>query len=605
MTSNVLSPSAMLATHLHAQPGVYALLLGSGVSTGAGVPTGWGVVAQLVRMVAAAQGGESEANDAERDPAAWWAQQRSDELGYSSLLKELAPTPAARQGILAPFFEPSDEDREEGVKVPSRAHRAVAKLVKDGYVKIVLTTNFDRLTEEALRDEGVSLQVISRPEAVNGMAPLTRGQPTVIKLHGDYTDLASRNTTEELGSYPPEWTTLLRQVFDEYGLVVSGWSANWDPALVRALEETPNRRYPMYWDSLSSHGAAAQRLLGSREGRVITCGGADELFGDLAESVEALKQLSQPPLTTAMAVSRLKRYLPDPVRRIDLHDMVMDAADDLARWVGNLPLQVQGLETEVLERRWDETVAATAPLARLLANGIWHDGDGTHLGLWVDALQRVIEPGTTPIAQVTMGLDETRKWAALVALTTAGVASAQRGREQHLITLATVPAGRVGMGHGSWVPAAQLLHPDRVLGKAWRHIPRAGRTRSSYAPSRLLQHDVRSFFDSLIPDDVSFRRAFYGYEYRLGLIHERQNAEWAEAGQVTWATYRATAGEYLHRREWSRATDAPIAEEGFRRAVGRTGASEWLKFLDVGDLEHHLIAHREVLKQVRDPEDRW
>jgi hypothetical protein len=39
--SNPLSPLAMLATSMQAQPGVYALLQGSGVSTDAGVPTGW------------------------------------------------------------------------------------------------------------------------------------------------------------------------------------------------------------------------------------------------------------------------------------------------------------------------------------------------------------------------------------------------------------------------------------------------------------------------------------------------------------------------------------------------------------------------------------
>lgn len=50
--SNPLSPLAMLATSMQAQPGVYALLLGSGVSTSAGVPTGWGVVTELVHWVA-------------------------------------------------------------------------------------------------------------------------------------------------------------------------------------------------------------------------------------------------------------------------------------------------------------------------------------------------------------------------------------------------------------------------------------------------------------------------------------------------------------------------------------------------------------------------
>jgi hypothetical protein len=38
---NALDPTVMLATSVHAQPGVYALLLGSGVSTGAGILTGW------------------------------------------------------------------------------------------------------------------------------------------------------------------------------------------------------------------------------------------------------------------------------------------------------------------------------------------------------------------------------------------------------------------------------------------------------------------------------------------------------------------------------------------------------------------------------------
>jgi hypothetical protein len=69
---NALDPSIMVATGLHAQPGVYALLLGSGVSTGAGIPTGWGVVRELVRYAAVAADPESpDAGDiAGADPEA-------------------------------------------------------------------------------------------------------------------------------------------------------------------------------------------------------------------------------------------------------------------------------------------------------------------------------------------------------------------------------------------------------------------------------------------------------------------------------------------------------------------------------------------------------
>ena len=112
--SSPLAPLAMLATSMHAQPGVYALLLGSGVSTGAGVPTGWGVVTELVRRLAAVEDPNS-VDDAGNDPDKWWRERHGGTLGYSSLLEAVAPTPAARQGLLANFFEPSDEEREEGI----------------------------------------------------------------------------------------------------------------------------------------------------------------------------------------------------------------------------------------------------------------------------------------------------------------------------------------------------------------------------------------------------------------------------------------------------------------------------------------------------------
>src|SRR5689334_14234273 len=101
-----LDPLVMLATGMHGQPGVYALLLGSGVSTGAGIPTGWGVVTELVRRAAAAAAPDDpEAADrAAADPEAWWTEHGDGaELGYSNLLAALAPTQAARRDLLAGF----------------------------------------------------------------------------------------------------------------------------------------------------------------------------------------------------------------------------------------------------------------------------------------------------------------------------------------------------------------------------------------------------------------------------------------------------------------------------------------------------------------------
>ena len=212
----------MLATAIHAQPGVYALLLGSGISTGASIPTGWGVVTNLIERLATAADPTDTASQelAATDPGQWWADNGDGDLGYSTLLAALATTPSARQGLLHNYFVATDDERDQGIKIPSPAHHAIAALVKRGSVKVILTTNFDRLLEQALDAAGVSTQVITRPEAVAGMTPLSHAPATIIKLHGDYEELDSRNTIDELTTYPEQWNELLERIFTEYGLLI-------------------------------------------------------------------------------------------------------------------------------------------------------------------------------------------------------------------------------------------------------------------------------------------------------------------------------------------------------------------------------------------------
>lgn len=591
----------MLATSMHAQPGVYALLLGSGVSSGAGIATGWGVVTTLVREVAAlvdletdkdnaATGdGRTEVEKATADPEQWWSDRYGTELGYSTLLEELAPTPAVRQGRLAKFFEPTDEERAEGIKTPSAAHHAVADLVRRGFIRVILTTNFDRLMEQALEAAGISPQVISRPQAVQGMAPLAHAPATVIKLHGDYKDLDSLNTADELATYPQPWTQLLHQVLDEYGLVISGWSAQWDTALVSTIEESPSRRYPLYWDSRSSRGDTAKRLLAHRHGHVIPApGGADQLFSELSDNVDALERLAQPPLTTAMATARLKRYLPNPVHRIDLHDLLLGTAEHVAQAIAEQPLNPPRIDGETIESLWNTHLEAVAPLTQLLVTGIWHDSDGEHTGLWIDTLQRLVDAGTAPINSAITGFDNARLWPALIAFTAAGVTATHRRHDRTLIGLAENVQGRGQMGTGKQEPAAHLLHPHRILESNWvLNMPRWHGTPWNYPASHLLKNDLRRFFDESIPNEATYTQAFHGYEYRIGLI--QQHLQHPDGYSLP-----AQAGEFVGERGWTR-EGIPHAETEFLRAIERDPT--WWDYLveQPEDLEGHLAAHREVL----------
>ena len=76
----------VLAAHaLHASPGTYAVLLGSGLSSAAGIPTGWEITRDLARCVAKIDDGGPD------DPEEWYRSRFGTAPDYSKLLETLCP----------------------------------------------------------------------------------------------------------------------------------------------------------------------------------------------------------------------------------------------------------------------------------------------------------------------------------------------------------------------------------------------------------------------------------------------------------------------------------------------------------------------------------
>ena len=138
-------PLTQLAFSVFENPGVYALLVGSGLSRGAEIPTGWEVTLDLIRRIATSQDVEEQA-----DWASWYRNTTGEDPDYSKLVSEVGLSPEERRSILHRYIEPSDQDREEGHKLPTTSHFAIADLVQAGYVRVVITTNFDRLLEKRI-----------------------------------------------------------------------------------------------------------------------------------------------------------------------------------------------------------------------------------------------------------------------------------------------------------------------------------------------------------------------------------------------------------------------------------------------------------------------
>lgn len=179
-------------------------------------------------------------------------------------------------------------------KSPTRAHRAIARLVAAGHVRVIITTNFDRLTENALRENGVEPTVISSDDSLKGAVPLIHSRCYVVKIHGDYLDTRIRNTDAELGAYTPELNALLDRIIDEHGLIVCGWSGDWDPALRSAITRAPNRRYRLFWAARGKPSAVAETVISHRAGKVIAIEGADAFFERLEMLVSAQTDAQRP-----------------------------------------------------------------------------------------------------------------------------------------------------------------------------------------------------------------------------------------------------------------------------------------------------------------------
>lgn len=584
-------PRVALATTLESQKGVYALLIGSGASTAVGIPTGWGVVKALVRRVAAAAGAEDPGDGWEQ----WWADHTGGHtLGYSSLIESLASTSATRRALLAGFFEPSDQDRAEGRKVPGDAHRAIAKLVSRGTIRVIVTTNFDRLLEQALEAEGVMPQVIAGESQVAGMEPLPHASATIVKLHGDYGSLDQRNTVAELESYSESLTELLRRILDEYGLIVSGWSGEWDKALVSALESTASRRYPLYWTARESVSELAKQLTARNGSHTIEGTTAEEFFPDLLARVEAVAALTAPPATLAIKLARLRRALPDPVRHLEVRDLFLDELNNLEDWLVDRPRSPVERTYPEADRELDEIAARVQPLLRLFVEGVHLDRDRQHTDLWVWVLQKAISARRMDAGTFTEWWDNLAHYPALLLFRAATMAALTAGHEDVIVKLASEPRwSSIFVQHGQELPGHEVLHLRNVLDdEVLRPLPRWNGNSYYYPSSKLVRvHLLDTATDLAGPGGAT--RLLDRMEYRMALASHI----------ITPGSnyYRgAAAGEFLGSWPWDDGEEkrtrytTDFLERGDQAAWGRTREDdeEWAARIDALDGKLRRIRHQ-------------
>ncbi|MFG2440843.1 SIR2 family protein [Streptomyces sp. NPDC048508] len=378
-----------------------------------------------------------------------------------------------------------------------------------------MTTNFDRLMERALEEVGISPQVI-REHQIDSMKPLPHSQITIIKLHGDYADLEQRNTVDELEQYPPAQQKLLERVLDEYGLIVCGWSADWDKALVTAVEGTRSRRYPMFWGQFGRMSDPARRLVAQHSAGVIDGVSADELFTDLEKRVTALDRMTDAPVTRDTAVAQLKRSLADPVRRIEIHDLV---DQNVTRIVTNAGRDRYPLTGDVFGQNINNYRADCDTLLHLVANGVFHD-DGTYDGLWHRAVERLNRLRNADAGHHTEVLERLRQYPALLVTMTAGIAAVLSRREELLAKILLQPLWTPPFSNRDRQTPTVYLNPVRVLyGDSINQVCQSAEgCQYLYPQSHWLREELRDPFLLVEPDDEAYAAAFNRFEFLTSLM---------------------------------------------------------------------------------------
>jgi len=365
--------------------GVLAVLVGSGISRSAEIPTGWDMTLDLIRRVALAKGAVEQV-----DWADWYRKETGEEPNYSTLLEELGASPEERRAVLHRYIEPTEDEFQAGKKVPTAAHRALAQLVRKGYIRVIVTTNFDRLIENALRDCGVEPTVVASLDSMKGAEPIAHSNCYILKIHGDYKDARILNTDAELSTYPVEYDRLLDRILDEYGLVVCGWSGEWDHALRSAFLRSPNRRYPMFWATRGRLGDGAKELIKHRDGREISISDGDAFFNTLLQRIETLEQSQQVnPMSIEMLVNNTKRLLAKSEYRIQLDDLLTHETSRVIDSLGSSDLDPNVTWSVAEFRNRVTKVEATAESLACMVGNLGRWGAGDEISLVIDIVRNL------------------------------------------------------------------------------------------------------------------------------------------------------------------------------------------------------------------------
>lgn len=531
-------PTLKLALALHANPGIYALLLGSGVSRSAGIFTGWEVVLDLINKIAIAEEGKIVDN-----PESWYIHKFGIEPKYDDLLRKLTSTSTERMALLRSYFEPNEQEREDDLKVPTPAHKAIAKLVKGGYIRMILTTNFDRLLEIALEEEGVIPDVIRSDDAMKGAMPYVHSKCYLVKLHGDYRDTRLKNTPEELEKYSEKLRKSLDRILDDFGLIVCGWSAEYDVALRQAILRAPNRRFTTFWLARGEIKPEAEEIIAHRRAEKIPIEGAEIFFPELQEKVLSLEEYKPSnPISKEVAIATIRCYLDDPTSQYKIDNLIREEIEAAYQKLSaeKFDIKSNNVTFDDFINRITQYELVIDKLVGMLSTISFYD-KGRNSDLLVGAIERFIQP---PRYEGNQALFPWQQYPAMILAYASGICALVSSNFLNLSTILLKPKFRntIPIRNCLAIARYEILLNDPTY---WYDV-------NKYTPlSDRLFELLKTSLNRFIPNKEAFEDYFDIFEYILALTYLNIFGDRSKIiGHFVWRL--RTGSGVLHERIWDK-----------------------------------------------------
>jgi NAD-dependent SIR2 family protein deacetylase len=274
-----MDPIIPLAISIADGPKTYAIFLGSGVSRGAGIPTGQEIFSHTIRHLYRLEENTEDLQDSK--VKAWFDASAYKTLDFSKILEKTFPNLEERRRYLEKYFVG---------KAPSTAHRILAKLVKEGFVKVIVTTNFDDLIEKALMELSIPFDVVADAYDLQNVKPREQSSCRVMKLHGDWRKTNIKVTTDETEQLESELGREFQEIANRYGLTVIGYGGG-DESIMSIVSRRSSS-YGFYWivrEKLDTH---LEELLQRQGARMIHRNSADEFMSELDAKIRAFLRQS-------------------------------------------------------------------------------------------------------------------------------------------------------------------------------------------------------------------------------------------------------------------------------------------------------------------------